>query len=329
MSLSAMKLPTRPYQDDMLASIAAAETRGLKRVIVAAATGTGKTVTFAHMLKQRGGRAVVLAHRDELVRQAADKIEIVTGQRVGIVKADEDETHAQIVVASVQTLVRPERARRLMQSMGGDIKTVVVDEVHHYLGGDEGNTFGGVLEALGSMSEDGPYTVGFTATPERSDGEPLGATWQEIVHNYGIIDGIQDGYLCNVRAKQVQLACDFNRLHVRAGEFRDEESAEMLLEADAPKHAAEAYVRHALGRKALVFTPTVAVAEAMASAFRAKGVTSEVAHGKLPMEARRAVLRRLRTGETMVVPNAQLLTEGFDEPSINCIIMARPRKSVV
>lgn len=328
-------LSTRPYQDEALAAVDAAAARGLRRIVVAMATGLGKTVAFSHLVRRRGGRAIVLAHRDELIRQAAAKIRMVNPQAsVGVVKADEDEVGADVVVASVQTLARPARLERLISPgpslfSGSDVplRTVVVDEMHHYLGGDEGNTFGRVLEGLGAFAADGPLVVGWTATPERGDGGALGATWQEVVYEMGILAGIRHGYLAPLRAKQVQLRADFSQLHVKRGKIDDDEAAAMLLAADAPRHAAEAYLRHAAGRKALVFTPTVAVAQAMAEAFRAVGVAAEWASGDMAMDERRAVLRRLSTGETMVVPNAQLLTEGFDEPSIACVIMARPTRS--
>jgi ATP-dependent helicase IRC3 len=330
-------LDLRPYQHEALAAIEAAGARGVQRSIAQLATGLGKTVIFAHLLRQRGGRAVVLAHRDELVRQAAAKIRAIYPEsRVGIVKAEEDEVHADVVVASVQTLARPARLERLVRASAGSsllreihprrFSTVVVDEVHHYVGGDDGNTFGRVLVGLGCMDEGGPLTAGFTATPERTTGA-LGGTWQEIVFSMGILEGIAQGFLTEIRAKQVKLRADFSRLHVRAGEFRDEESAELLMEADAPGHAARAYLEHAPGERAIVFTPTVAVAHAMAQAFRAAGVPAEAVDGTMAMEGRRAILARLHSGETKVVPNAQVLTEGFDEPAVSCIIMARPTRS--
>jgi ATP-dependent helicase IRC3 len=329
-------LDLRPYQREALVKVAEAEARGLQRIIVAKATGLGKTVTFAHLLRERRpARGIVLAHRDELVRQAADKIAMVTGIRCGIVKAAEDETHADIVVASVQTLARPARLERLLASTRGrglfdegqPFRTVVVDEVHHYLAGDDGNTFGRVLEGLGCLTPGGPLTVGFTATPERGDGGALGNTWEEIVFEMGILDGIRGGFLCELRAKQVRLQADFGKLKVRAGEFRDEETAEMLMEANAPKHAVQAYLDNAAGLKAIAFTPTVAVAHAFAEEFRARGVAAEAIDGTLDTDLRRAILRRLSTGETRVVPNCAVLIEGFDEPSVGCIIIAKPTRS--
>lgn len=335
-----MSLALRPYQRAAIDAVAAACARGLRRVLVVMPTGAGKTVAFAHLLRERGGRGLVLAHRDELVSQAVDKLRMVAPElSVGVCKAERDELGAQVVVASVQTLARPARLDRLRaawrqpQLFGGasGLRTVVADEAHHYPAGEEGNTFGSVLTGLGAFDDDGPLVVGCTATPDpltkTEDGELAGG-WQEVVFQLGILDGIREGWLVDVRAKEVKLAgADFRDLHSSRGEIKADEAASMLLEADAPAHAARAYQQHAAGRRALVFTPTIALAHEMARAFRGAGVTAEAVDGEMPLDERRAILRRLHTGETLVVPNAQVLTEGFDEPSVSAVIMARPTKS--
>jgi ATP-dependent helicase IRC3 len=313
-------LPLRPYQTEALHAIAEAEQRGITRLLIALPTGTGKTVIFCHFIRQRPGRALVLAHRDELISQAADKFRLVDPElELGIVKAQRNELHAAVVLASVQTLSRP---RRLAQ-IGTDFTTVVCDEAHHCAA----PTYTRVCEHLGCF-DDGPLLLGVTATPERHDKHtPLGHVFQEIVYSKTILDMIPE-YLSDLRAKQITLQADFSQLHTRHGDFIDDEVEEMLLEADAPRHVAAAYLEHAHGRKALIFTPTVALAYAMVDAFKAAGMTAiEALDGTTPLDERRAILRRLRTGETAVVANCAVLTEGFDEPSIDCIIISRPTKS--
>lgn len=332
-----MSIATRPYQREALDAVHKAAAEGLRRGLVVMPTGAGKTITFAHLIRERGGRAVILAHRDELVRQAVDKLRMVDPtMQVGVVKADEDEVSAPVVVASVQTLARPSRLDRLVattttRSLFGEPEpfgTLIVDEVHHYPAGEDGNTFGAVLRGLGAFRDGGPLTVGFTATPDAlmaQDG--LAGGWQRTVFQLGILDGIAGGWLVDIRAKQVQIAADFRQLHTSGGEIRDEESEQLLLEADAPHHVAQAYLAHARDRKGVVFTPTVLVAHRMAAALRDAGVPAEAVDGAMPMDERRAVLRRLHDGTTQVVPNAQVLTEGWDEPSISAVVMARPTKS--
>jgi len=329
-----MPIPLRDYQRSCVDSVHAAANRGLQRPLVAMATGLGKSLCAAYVVKERGGRAVVLAHRDELMRQLGKSIEMAElgHLRIGYVKAEEDDVGADIVIASLQTLARPNRLERLLASQrdvfgGKPFETIISDESHHVTSGEDENTFGAVLRGLGAFDPEGPLVVGWTATPERGDKKALGTTWEEIVFEMGILAGIRAGYLCNLRAKQVQLAVDFSRLHVRAGDFRDEEASDLLLEANAPEHAVKAWRQHAFGRRTLVFTPTVALAQAMEVAFRSEGIRSEHVSGAMSPEQRAAVKGRLERGETLVVPNAQLWTEGFDCPSVSCIVMARPTRS--
>jgi superfamily II DNA or RNA helicase len=310
----------RPYQSDAIAAIEQAEGRGIRRPLIALPTGTGKTVVFAHLISRRPGRALVLAHRDELIQQAADKIHLVAPVTpLGIVKAASDEHHAPIVVASVQTLSRPARLARLQ----ADFATVVVDEAHH----GTAETYQRILEHMGSFREDGPLTLGVTATPERGDGMGLDAVWQEIVYKGELLTMIEQGYLCDLRGVRVSLDLNLDRVHIRAGDFVASELDDALLAANAPQHAVEAYRVHAAGRKALLFTPGVALAHQVAVAFRAAAIPAEALDGKTPAEERHAILARLHRGETRLVCNCAVLTEGFDEPSIDCIILARPTKS--
>jgi superfamily II DNA or RNA helicase len=262
-------LALRPYQAEALDAVEAAEHRGVRRQVVALPTGTGKTVVFSHLIHRRGGRALVLAHRDELVGQAVDKLTTVDpGAEVGIVKAERDEIDAAVVVASVQTLAQPRRLARItgcqLRRPPGNFELVVVDEAHHALA----DTYRRVLNHLGCLrgQPGGPLLVGFTATPERGDGGDLSMVFDQIVYTRTLEEMIAAGYLVDLRAIQVRLDVSFAGLHVRAGEFVSSEVENYLLAADAPRHAAAAWHQHAHGRRGLVFTPTVATAHAMAEA---------------------------------------------------------------
>ena len=155
----------------------------------------------------------------------------------------------------------------------------------------------------------------------------LSATWQAIVYEHSLLEMITAGYLANLRAVQVLLQVNFDALHTRQGDFVEGELDALLLQAAAPQHVVEAYQAHAAGRKALVFTPTVRTAYAMADALRAAGLVAEALDGSTPAAVRQATLQRLRTGQTHVLANCALLTEGFDEPSIDAIVIARPTLS--
>ena len=313
-------LRLRPYQEEAVAAIEGAARRGVRCPLLVLPTGTGKTIVFVELIRRRGGRALVLAHRDELIQQAKDKLLLTDPQaQIGIVKAGEDDHAAPFVVASVQTLSRPSRLARL----NPDFATIVVDEAHHATA----PTYQRILQHLGAFTDGGPLCLGVTATAERSDGTPLGDVWEEIVYERDVLEMIGQGYLADLRAVQVQLDADFSSLHSRLGDFIGKEVEELLLDASAPLHAVAAYHEHAPGRKALLFTPTVVVAHAMAEAFSEAGVAAEALDASTPIDERRDMLARFRVGETRVLANCAVLTEGFDEPSADCIIVARPTKS--
>lgn len=310
----------RPYQTAALDAIATAARRGIRRPLIQLPTGSGKTVIFAEQIRTRGGRALVLAHRDELIEQAADKLRIVDPTvQLGIVKAGRDEHTAPVTVASVQTLSRRARLARLKP----DYQTIVVDEAHHA----PADSYMRVLDHLRAFASDGPLVLGVTATAERYDDAPLSDVFQEIVYTAELLDMIAQGYACDLRAIRVHVAADLDKVQVRGGDLVAGELDDELLAADAPKHVAAAYQHYASGRKALLFTATVALAHEMTAAFNAIGIPCEALDGGTPMEQRRAILTRLRSGETRVVANCMVLTEGFDEPSVDCIITARPTKS--
>lgn len=310
----------RPYQEAALAAVEDAVARGLRRLIIAHATGLGKTIIFSHYVAKRGGRALILAHRDELIEQAAAKYRMVApGAEVGIVKAERDEHAARVVIASVQTLARTARLARF--EAGFD--TVVVDECHH----SPADSYQKILAHFGAFEPDGPVVLGVTATPERADGKPLGNTWDEIVHSMTILEGIAGGFLCDLRAMQIHVEADFGALRTRGGDVDEGQAGQMLLDASAPEHIAKALLEHAPGRRTIVFTPTVATAYEVAVWCQKAGLRAEAVDGTTPTDLRRGILRRLSTGETQVVANCGVLTEGFDEPSVSCIVMARPTKS--
>lgn len=313
------QLPLRPYQEQAVNAVEAAYRRGVTRPLVVLPTGAGKTVCFAHLVTRRPGRSLIIAHRDELLMQAAAKLAAVSGSPdIGIVQASRDEHHAPVVVASVQTLARPGRAERL-----GTFTTVIVDEAHHAVA----RSYLSVLDRLGCLADGGPLTAGFTATAGRTDGTGLGHVWQEIVYQRGILQMIADGYLVDVKAYQVGAEFNLANAQVAGGDYTDASIEKELERSDAISTAAEAYARYAEDRLGVAFTPTVAVADALAAALTRKGIRAEAVNGTMPAEQRRAVLGRLHRGEIRVVANAAVLVEGWDEPAVSCALLLRPTRS--
>src|SRR3989475_4967611 len=316
-----MRLTPRPYQHEAVAALLAAAARGVQRPLLVLPTGTGKTIIVALLVQRRGGRALILAHRDELIQQAVDKLHLVDPTlRLGVVQAARDEHTAPTVVASVQTLSRRTRLSRLVP----DFQTIVIDEAHHA----PAPTYRRILEYCRAWHPDGPLVVGVTATPERGDHHSLRPVFDRIVYQKTLLEMMQAGYLVDLRALQVLLQADFGALRTQHGDFVDAELETLLLAANAPAQVLAAFQSHAADRKALLFTPTVALAYAMAETFCAAGIAAEALEGTTPITTRRALLQRLHTGATRVVANCAVLTEGFDEPSVDCIIIARPTQSL-
>ncbi|MFJ1581756.1 DEAD/DEAH box helicase [Streptomyces sp. NPDC088197] len=313
----------RPYQAEAIQSVLTGWAEQKNRLAVVLPTGAGKTVVFANLIAARDaagelpGRVLVIAHREELIQQAADKIRaVVPGRTVGIVKAGRDETYADVIVASVQTLA-VERRRRRIDSVG----MIIVDECHHAAA----QTYRDVLRHFGAW--DGVPTVGFTATLTRTDGG-LADIWTEVVYRMDTLDLIEAGHLVDVVGKRVVVdGLDLDRVKTAAGDLVGGQLGQALEDSNAAAVVAEAYRTLAADRPGVVFTPTVNSARVMAEVMTQAGIATGVVYGDMPVEDRRAALARYKAGDLQVLANCMLLTEGFDAPHTSCAVIARPTKS--
>src|SRR5881397_559337 len=222
-----IRLTPRPYQHEAVAALLAAAARGVQRPLLVLPTGTGKTIIFALLVQRRGGRSLILAHRDELIQQALDKLHLVDPTlSLGVVQAAHDELTAPTVVASVQTLSRRPRLARLVP----DFHTIVIDKAHHA----PASTYRRILEYCHAWRADGPLVVGVTATPARGDRQSLRQVFDGIVYQKTLLEMMQAGYLVDLRAIQVLLQADFDALRTQHGDFIEAELETLLLAANAP-----------------------------------------------------------------------------------------------
>lgn len=310
-----------------------------RRPLVVLPTGSGKTVFFAALLQhprlaawlsdfpERARKMLVLAHREELLDQAAAKIAIANPDLfVEVEQADRRATvFADVVVASVQSIVR-----RLARFDASDYRVVVCDEAHHA----SAPTYIQVLEHFGVLPiKDQPPTnrdalfVGVTATPKRSDAVGLEHVFDGVAYHRTIRWMIERDYLCPIRALQVQTDTSLDAVATRQGDFAVGQLAETVNTPARNLLIAEAWRRHAEGRKTIAFAVDVDHAHALATAFRETGVRAESVSGETPKDQRADLLARFKRGDVDVISNCMILTEGFDEPSVSCILHARPTKS--
>lgn len=307
----------RPYQLDAIAAIRDAYGRGHRAVLLVLPTGTGKTVVFAECARRavaKGRRVLVLAHRGELLEQAAAKLAAV-GVEAGVEKAGERAGDAPVVVASVQTL----RGRRLASFEPDTFGLIIIDEAHHATA----KSYRAILEHFG-----GARVLGVTATPQRGDGQALGGVFEAVAYRYELRQAIQDGHLVPIRCRRVEVGgLDLSAVRTRRGDLDASDLAALLDEAALHEIAAP-LVELAGDRPTIAFTPDVATAEALAEILdRYRPGKARAVSGGMAPEARAEALADFAAGRLQYVTNCALLTEGFDAPPTSCVALVRPTKS--
>lgn len=302
----------RPYQSECAEAIE----RGwgeFRRQLLVLPTGGGKTIVFAHLARweaDRGGKTLVLAHREELILQADDKIHAATGLRAQIERAgDRAGPDAPVVVASIQSMIR-----RLDRWPSDHFSLVVVDEAHHAIS----KSWRSVLDHF-----NGAKVLGVTATPDRGDKRNLGAFFENVAFEISLFDLIRQGYLAPIACKAIPVQIDLSAVRKVAGDYSEAD----LGDAVEPylREIARAISDHASFRRALVFLPLIRTSRAFRDICRSEGLAA--AHVDGTMVERRAVLDGFARGDFDVLCNAMLLTEGFDDPGIDCVVILRPTQS--
>lgn len=330
-------LTLRPYQREAVDAVKGALAAGMRRPAVVLPTAAGKTVCFARLGEEflselgaageQGGRVLVLAHTTELVDQAIKKFRgMAPGLRVGRVQANHNETLARVVVASVQTLRAEQRLRMLR-----NVRLIIVDECHHAVA----TSYRTILNWYGALGSDEnrsggrpAVAVGFTATMMRADKLALGDVWQQVVYSKPIAEMIAEGWLVRPRGLHVEVNdLDLSAVKTSRGDYASGDLGEALEASMAPKAIARAVVEHAADRKIVVFTPTVSSSGVIADALIESGRDARVVSGAMPRAERESVLDWLRVTRRAIAVNCMVLSEGFDEPTVDCAVLARPTKS--
>ena len=295
---SMMKL--RPYQQEAVNAIIDHWNEWQKELLVLP-TGCGKTVVFNTVAHGRPGNVLILAHRDELIEQARDKYFKMFGEMPGKIKGSET-TLERVTVGSVQTMMR--------RDYSGQFGTVIVDEAHHTISDS-------YLKVLNQFPE--ARVLGVTATPDRGDKKSLARFYDGIAYEYSLKQAVSDGYLCPITARTVPLEIDMSNVKISLGDFQVDSIAETL-EPYLPK-IADAVQQYASGRKTVIFCPLISIAQELAGMIPG----AREVNGNSP--DRKETLDWFdKAGSGAVLCNAMLLTEGWDCPSCDCVVVLRPTK---
>lgn len=372
MSTAPTTYSIRPYQDQMIGAAYASLKKGTNRVLEKAPTGTGKTVTFASLLadprmldwlSQFPGKshALVIAHREELLDQAAEKIRAINPTKLVSIEQGERmaNLYSDVVVASIQTLAARD-CRRLFRLLSGGMqfRIVIVDEAHHAAARTYRQVFHhlGFLPSLAAEADDKDLAdeqratalenrlahwdavapkdrllLGVTATPNRSDSVGLSCVFQTIAFSYALKDAINDGYLVPIVAHTIETDTSLDNVRTTAGEFNQKDLAETV---NTPQRNAEAVaawkhlaLRDGAARPTIGFTVDVQHAHDAADMFQRAGIRAMPVSGETPKEDRRLLLRQFSEGQLDMLLNCMVLTEGTDLPRASAILHLKPTRS--
>lgn len=305
----------RPYQEAAKTAIQAEWAKGVQKTLLVLPTGTGKTIVFAKVTEdgvREGKRVLILAHRGELLQQAADKLSQATGLGCAVEKAEESclGSWFRVVVGSVQTLMRD---KRLSLFPPDYFDFIIVDEAHHAIS----DSYQRVLEHF-----DEAKVLGVTATPDRGDMRNLGSYFESLAYEYTLPKAIKSGYLSPIKAQTIPLKLDLTGVGIQAGDYK---AADLGTALDPYLYQiADEMAKCCADRKTVVFLPLIKTSQKFRDILLEKGFRAAEVNGESGDRAE--ILRDFDAGRYNVLCNSMLLTEGWDCPSVDCIVVLRPTK---
>ncbi len=308
-------LSLRPYQQEAREAVWREWTAGRLRTLLVMVTGGGKTIIFARIIAdcvRRGERVLVMAHRSELLSQAAEKLEKSTGLLCSVEQGENTclGSWYRVVVGSVQSLQNPARLAKFAPDY---FDTIVVDEAHHCLS----DSYQRVLRHF-----EGAKVLGVTATPDRGDMRSLGAFFDSLAYEYTLPRAIREGYLTKIRALTIPIPLDLTAVKTQNGDYAPGEIGTVLdpyLDRIADEMAAACR-----DRKTVVFLPLIKTSRKFTRMLLDRGFRAAEVSGE--SENRADILRDFESGRYNVLCNSMLLTEGWDCPSVDCVVILRPTK---
>jgi ATP-dependent helicase IRC3 len=317
----AYSIQLRDYQKEALQTVLEEVIAGTSRQLIVLPTGAGKTIVMAAIARHLNKKTIILAHREELISQAIDKFQLFwPGVSIGVCMAERNEIDCQVVVGSVQSCSRPKRLDRL-RAQGFEV--MMIDEAHH----SASDSYQSVINAFGFGNGSEKLLLGVTATPQRSDNLGLGGTLDKITYSRSIGTMIKAGYLSPVVGRKILTNLNLGKIHIQNGDFSLGELSEIVNTAERNKFIVSKFQEYATGRKAIAFCVDVRHSQDLANSFKEAGIVASAVWGDMGSDERKNALESLKSGKIQIATSCGVLCEGFDEPSIDAVIMARPTKS--
>ena len=302
----------RPYQEEAKEAIINSWKTFDKSLLVLP-TGTGKTIVFSKVAEERttAGKVLIMAHREEILQQAADKIWNSCRIPCSLEKAESSclGSWEPITVGSVQTLMSEKRLARFSQDY---FQTIIVDEAHHALS----DSYQRILSHFNQAK-----VLGVTATPDRGDKKNLGQYFENLAYEYSLLDAINSGYLCNIKAQTIPLKIDLNNVKISQGDYQAGDLGDAL--GPYLNQIADVLMNYK-DRKTVVFLPLVSTSQTFCRMLNDRGIKACEVNGNSPDRA--DILADFENDKYNVICNSMLLTEGWDCPSVDCIVILRPTK---
>lgn len=305
----------RPYQLEAKNAVFAEWEKGNKKTLLVLPTGTGKTIVFSSITAdcvRNGERVLILAHRGELLDQAADKLNKSTGLGCATEKAEETclGSWFRVVVGSVQSLMRESRLHQFPHDY---FNSIIVDEAHHCIS----DSYQRVLQHFADAK-----VLGVTATPDRGDMRNLGQYFESLAYEYTLPKAIKEGYLSPIKAITIPLKLDLTGVGVQAGDFK---AGDLGTALDPYLYQiADEMAKYCINRKTVVFLPLIKTSQKFRDILLSKGFRTAEVNGS--SDDRTQILADFEAGKYDVLCNSMLLTEGWDCPSVDCIVPLRPTK---
>lgn len=317
-------LKLRPYQHAAIEAVKNDWDSGYLSTLLTMATGGGKTIVFLsllHDVMQPGDRALIIAHRRDLIAQPKEHIaELFPAMSAGVVMSDQNDTAQQVTIATVQTLGVKGRLEQIIAH--GAIDYLIIDEAHHATS----KSYSRIIEKLQIYNPELRH-LGVTATPVRADGDGLSKIYQHAAGKWGIVELIQKGWLSPVRWLAIQVGVSIAGVKTQAGDFVKSQLKNVYETDNVFELIAETHKKYAVGRQAIAFTVTVDGAYDLAEKFNEAGIKARAADAKTKPKERAQMLNDFRAEKIEVICNVGLYTEGLDLPICSCIHGGRPTKS--